>query len=91
MFEYFDDYSFFLVGITRSDLSQSTTTKAPLSPPVSREEQNDGSTAFQSLDIPSPNDPSITSCTDYLFLASLVDVQGMDWHQDNFSFNYHLE
>jgi hypothetical protein len=61
LFEYSDDYSSFLTEIA-SNLSAKASTDAL----ASFGGQADGSTALQSPCILDPEDPSITSCTDYL-------------------------
>jgi len=61
LFEYSNDYSSFLTEIA-SDLSAEASTNAL----ASFGGQADGSTALQSPCILDPDDPSITSCTDYL-------------------------
>jgi hypothetical protein len=65
LFEYSDNYSSFLTEVARSEISQSTT-EASLSPLASLEEQAGGSTAWPGPYILAPDDPNITSCTDYL-------------------------
>jgi hypothetical protein len=65
LFEHPDDYLSFLTEAARSEISQSTTEASP-SPLVSLEEQAGGSTALPGPHILAPDDPSITSCTDYL-------------------------
>jgi len=52
---------------------------------VSLEEQARGSTTLPGPDILDPDDLSITSYTDYLFLTLPVDAQGTDWLRDDFS------
>lgn len=79
LFEFSDDYSFFLTEAARSDLSDPVTEASPY-PLASFEEQADGrSTALPGPYTLEQDDPGMTSYTDFLFLSSLVDAQGMDW------------
>jgi hypothetical protein len=90
LFEFSDEYSSLLTETACSDLSPPITEASPY-PLVSVEEQADGSTASLGPHTIDQDNPRITSYTDYLYLSSPVDAQGMDWLRGDFSFNQHLE
>jgi hypothetical protein len=80
LFECSDDYSSFLTEIARSNLSTEASTNAL----ASFGGQAGGSAALQSPYILDPDDPSITSCTDYLLSPTSWD------EMDQFGEDYFL-
>jgi hypothetical protein len=84
LFVFCDDFSYYLTEAASSDLSQSSTEASP-PPRVDLGTQADISMPSPCPSIPSPDDPSITSYTDYL--TSPTSGEDMDTFGDDFFFN----